>query len=182
MPITLDQAAWNAIDEIVSRLRAAAKGKGSQVTPTDHKWAMARILSAPQTGLMETRTIVLDIFVADFQPMPLYLELKTPKPNLDICAESKRKILAFETFMRTISDSVAVEDFIIHCPNEMARGYLAFPYGLRETYRHNFTQRIMDMEAEVLIGNELWDMIGGRGAFDELLAIIDEVRNEVPLL
>ncbi len=37
----------------------------------------------------------------------------------------------------------------------MARGYLAFPYGLKQTYRHTFTQRIMDMETEVLIGSEL---------------------------
>jgi predicted Rossmann-fold nucleotide-binding protein len=40
----------------------------------------------------------------------------------------------------------------------------------------------MDMKAEVLIGAELWDMIGGSGTFEELLAVINEVRNEVPLL
>ncbi len=125
---------------------------------------------------------MLDIFIADFDPAPLYLELKTPKPNLDICAESKRKILAFEAFMRAKGEVVVVDDFVIHRPNRSARGYLAFPYGLRKTYRHNFTQRIMDMNAEVLIGAELWDMIGGCGTFDELLAVIDEVRNEVPLL
>lgn len=64
----------------------------------------------------------------------------------------------------------------------MARGYPAFPHGLRQTYRYTFTQRIMDMETEVLIGSELWDLIGGKGAFDDLLSIIDEVRQEVPLL
>lgn len=84
--------------------------------------------------------------------------------------------------MRTKGEVVVIDDFVIHRPNRSARGYLAFPYGLRETYRHNFTQRIMDMDAEVLIGAELWDMIGDCGTFDELLSVIDEVRNEVPLL
>lgn len=179
MPITLDQAMWNAIDNIVSRLRMAARG---EKTLTNHEQTMASILEVQQIGQTETRTIVLDIFIADFNPAPLYLELKTPKPNLDICAESKRKILAFEAFMKTKSKPVAVDDFFIQRPNPLARGYLAFPYGVRETYRHKFTQRIMDIEEEVLIGAELWDMIGGSGTFEELLAILDEVRREVPLL
>ncbi len=182
MEITLDRAMWSAIDEIVSRLRAAAKRKISEKIPTDHEQAMSNILKVKPSGQMETRTIVLDILIADFAPAPIYLELKTPKPNLDICAESKRKILAFEAYMRTDGDPVIVGDFTIHRPNEMARGYLAFPYGLRESYNHAFTQRVMDMNTEVLIGAELWDLIGGAGTFDELLSIIDEVRQEVPLL
>lgn len=182
MQITLDQAVWNAVDEIVSRLRAAARRKTCERIPTDHEQAMSNILKVKPSGRLEPRTIVLDIFIADFDPAPLYLELKTPKPNLDICAESKRKILAFEAYMRTDGEPIIVDDFIIHRPNEMARGYLAFPYGLRQTYRHNFTQRIMDMKNEVLIGSELWDRIGGSGTFDKLLTIIDEVRQEVPLL
>jgi hypothetical protein len=182
MLIELDRALWNAIDDIVNRLREAAKNKASEKVSTDHEEAMRHILSVPLSGQTRKHTIVLDIFIADFEPAPLYLELKTPKPNLDICAESKRKILAFEAFMRTEGNAITVDDFAICRLNEKARGYLAFPYGLRETYRHNFTQRIMDMKAEVLIGAELWDMIGGSGTFDELLAVIDEVRNEVPLL
>lgn len=184
LSITLDEAMWNAIDGVVGRLRAAAKEKGRKaVRPSpNHKAAMAEILSAPLTGRMETRTLVLDVFIADFQPAPLYLELKTPKPNLDICAESKRKILAFEAFMRVGGEPVEIDGFTISRPKSQARGYLAFPYGLRATYKHAFTQCIMDMSLEVLIGAELWDLIGGNGTFDELLAIIEEVRAEVPLL
>lgn len=182
MPITLDRIVWNTIDEIVSRLRAAARSKMGEKHPPDHEQVMADILKVVPSGQMETRTIVLDIFIADFDPAPLYLELKTLKPNLDICAESKRKILAFEAFMRTMGEPVFVNDFVVRRPKETARGYLAFPYGLRQTYYHTFTQRIMDMKAEVLIGSELWDLIGGEGTFEELLSLIDEVRREVPLL
>jgi len=182
MPITLDRAMWRTIDEIVSRLRSAARSESGEGVLVDHEQAMVNILRVEPSGETETRTIVLDIFIADFSPAPLYLELKTPKPNLDICAESKRKILAFEAFMRVSGEPVVVDDFVVQRPNSLARGYLAFPYGLRRTYRHNFTQRIMDIDSEVLIGAELWDLIGGSGTFDELLELIDEVRQEVPLL
>jgi hypothetical protein len=94
----------------------------------------------------------------------------------------KREFQMLIALDRSLGNAITVDDFVIPRPNDKSRGYLAFPYGLRETYRHNFTQRITDMKAEVLIGAELWDMIGGSGTFEELLAVIDEVRNEVPLL
>lgn len=184
LPIILDRAYWQVIDEIVGGLRAATKGRQQQEDrlPTCHKWAMGRVLEVKPEGILEERRLVLDILIADFEPGPLYLELKTPKPNLDTCAESKRKILTFEAFMRTEGDFILVEGFSIHRPNEKARGYLVFPYGTRESYRHTFTQRILDMQEEVLIGAELWDLIGGASTFEQLLDIIDEVREEVPLL
>jgi hypothetical protein len=37
----------------------------------------------------------------------------------------------------------------------------------------------MDMEAEVLMAEEFWDLIGGRGTFSELIGIIDEVGNQI---
>ena len=40
----------------------------------------------------------------------------------------------------------------------------------------------MDMEKEILIGEEFWNKIGGKGAYEELLEIIAEVRNGLPLV
>jgi hypothetical protein len=40
----------------------------------------------------------------------------------------------------------------------------------------------MDIEKKAPVGAELWGMIGGSGTFEELLAIIGEVRREVPLI
>ena len=36
----------------------------------------------------------------------------------------------------------------------------------------------MDMDKEVLIGEEMWDKLGGSGTFDELLDIIEEVARK----
>ena len=38
----------------------------------------------------------------------------------------------------------------------------------------------MDMENQVLIGQELWDYIGGRGTYTELLDIIERVKVTIP--
>lgn len=39
----------------------------------------------------------------------------------------------------------------------------------------------MDMEAEVLIGKEFWDKIGGKGTYAELVDVIQEVKKLTPL-
>ncbi len=33
----------------------------------------------------------------------------------------------------------------------------------------------MDLEEEVLIGKEFWDMVGGNGTYEEILSIYQEV-------
>ena len=88
------------------------------------------------------------------------------KPNLDICAETKSKILTFKTLLY----------------DQNPQGYMAFaynPYLTREDYKHGFTKQIMDLQAEVLMGNEFWDLIGGAGTFDELIEIIEIVGGEL---
>lgn len=36
----------------------------------------------------------------------------------------------------------------------------------------------MDLENEVLIEKEFWDMVGGKGTYEEVLAIYQEVGRE----
>ena len=80
-------------------------------------------------------------------------------PNLDICAESKKKLLFFRAL----------------CEGGNPQAFLAFPYNpyvRRELYGWGVTRRIMDMD------EEMWDKLGGRGTFDELLDIIEEVARK----
>jgi hypothetical protein len=89
-------------------------------------------------------------------------------PNLDIAAESKKKILTF---------------LALHRGNH-PQAYLAFAYNpfiSREAYNHPFTSQIMDLEAEVLMGEEFWDKIGGKGTYSELLDVIAEVKKKTPM-
>lgn len=100
----------------------------------------------------------------------MFIELKTPLPNLDVAAESKRKML----YYLLIKDRLGVSG---------AQSFLGLtynPYLTREGYKHSFTRQIMDMDNQVLMGHEMWDFIGGPDTFDELLDVIDEVHQDLP--
>ncbi|HKZ71374.1 MAG TPA: TdeIII family type II restriction endonuclease [Anaerolineales bacterium] len=148
-----------AIDRIVRDLRAHRRSP-------DHGLEMKEIMKADSGTRKASVRVIADLFIGDFRSGPLFAEIKTPLPNLDICAETKSKILTFEA--------------LLHARHP--RGYLAFPYNpfiTRAAYAHSFTKRIMDMQAEVLIADEFWDTIGGKGTFADLLEIIETVGDEL---
>lgn len=154
----LPDATVSAIDRIVRDLRARQR-------EPSHTREMAEILSVGGSTEVAVR-VTADLYVGDFEGGPLFVEIKTPKPNLDICAESKAKILTFKALLR----------------DQYPKAYLAFPYNpfiTRADYAHYFTRRVMDMDAEVLMAEEFWDKIGGEGTFEELLFIVETVGDEI---
>jgi hypothetical protein len=75
----------------------------------------------------------------------------------------------------------AYPSFIALHHDKGPEAYLAFAYNPfigREAYSHPFTAQIMDLEAEVLIGEEFWDKLGGEGTYQQLLDVIEEVKQE----
>lgn len=154
----LEAAKVNEIDGIINNLRAG------RMNPNFDR-EMQSILSA-SGGRKQKVRIIADLFVGDFKPGPLFLEIKSPRPNLDVCAESKKKMLFFRALFA----------------DRNPQAFLAFsynPFVHRERYKHSFTKRIMDMHREVLIGEEMWDKLGGEGTYNELLDIIEEAKKEI---
>ena len=130
---------------------------------------MSDILNSPGGG-QTSRAVTADLYIGDFEGGPLFIELKTPLPNLDVAAESKRKMLYFLLLM----DRMGVTG---------ARAFLGLTYNpflTRKNYRHSFTKQIMDMNNQVLMGQEMWDMIGGPDTFKTLLEIIEDVHRNLP--
>lgn len=155
--IALDEYQVNTINQIVRDLR-------SKLREPNHAQELLEISSAVGGRMVPIR-IIADFFVGDFKSGPLFVEIKTSKPNLDICAESKSKILTF--------DAIA--------PNTH-RAYLAFaynPYLTRAQYAHFPVKQVMDLDAEVLMGEEFWNLIGDANTFDQLLEIIEQIGNEL---
>lgn len=149
----------NAIDHIVRDLRAKRR-------EPDHAQETREISKASASTTKTSVRVIADLFIGDFPSGPFFAEIKTPLPNLDICAESKSKILTFEALLR----------------RKKAHGYLAFAYNpfiTRAAYAHGFTKQVMDMQTEVLMAEEFWDTIGGIGTFAALLSVIDTVGNEI---
>ncbi|MES4787528.1 MAG: hypothetical protein C4294_18885 [Nitrospiraceae bacterium] len=155
LSVTMD----STIRRIVGELRA------KQRIP-NHALEIAEVVNAKASGKRVSVRVIADLYIGDFPTGPFFAEIKTPLPNLDICAESKLKILTFEALRHT----------------ENARGYLVFaynPFVTRAAYAHGFTKQLMDMDKEVLMGEEFWNVIGGRRTFTELLDIIDAVGEEI---
>ena len=160
---SVNDAAVNMIEQIVTELRATRRGRASVRRP-DHNRELDEILSSRGGGLSQ-RSVIADLYIGDFTGGPLFIELKTPMPNLDIAAESKRKLLYYLA-IRARQDIEGASAFL---------GLTYNPYVTREQYGHSVTKQVMDMNNQVLIGQELWDFIGGPSTFDEILEVIEEV-------
>ncbi len=163
----VNDAACNMIEQIVTELRTP---KSQRTTPRepDHETELSEVLNSPGGG-QTSRAVTADLYIGDFADGPLFIELKTPLPNLDVAAESKRKILYYLLIMERKGVCGA-------------KGYLGLTYNpflTREKYGHSFTKQIMDMNDQVLMGQEMWDLIGGEGTFAELLEIIDDVHSHL---
>ena len=160
----ISDAALNMIEQIVTDLRAPSRGRRDRPRPNQAN-ELNTILDLREGDPVQ-HSVIADLYIGDFDGGPLFVELKTPLPNLDIAAESKRKMMYFLAIMdrRNVAGAKA---FL---------GLTYNPFITRARYRHSFTSRIMDMENEVLIGSEFWDYIGGTGAYDELLEIVAEIN------
>ncbi|MEM4675748.1 MAG: TdeIII family type II restriction endonuclease [Nitrososphaerota archaeon] len=161
----VDEGMVQKADRIVDELR-----KGKRKPNASQEWEE---IKSSVSGRMIKIKVKADLYIEDYPDGPLFMEIKSPRPNLDVCAESKRKLLYFKIISYHLN------------PQAKPQAYLAFPYNpyiRRESYSHRFTAQIMDMENEVLIGEEMWDKIGGKGTFDELLEIIDQVKKELRII
>ena len=151
------------IEQIITELREPGRRRDRRLP---NRGAELEAILNLRDGDPVRRTVIADIYVGDFEGGPLFVELKTPLPNLDIAAESKKKMLYFLAIMDR-QNVAGAQAFL---------GLTYNPFVTRANYRHSFTSRIMDMENEVLIGSELWDYLGGEGAYDELLEIVAEIN------
>ena len=166
----MNDAACNMIEQIVTELRTPRRRRETPREP-GHNHEVSDILNS-RGGGRTNRAVTADLYIEDFGDGPLFIELKSPLPNLDIAAESKRKILYYLLIM----DRKGVEGAQAHL------GLTYNPFISREDYAHSYTKQIMDMERQVLMGSELWDMIGGQGTYTELLEIIEDVHEHLPTI
>ncbi len=155
----IDSGSLSEINAIGHELREPSGKKKAKRRP-NHVEETNSIITK-RSGVMTTANFIADLYVGDHKDGPLFMEIKSPMPNIDVCAESKHKILLFEEMKR----------------KENGRGYLAFAYNpwiTRAEYKWSFTKTIMDLKDEVLMGSEMWDKLGGEGTFKELLEVLEQ--------
>lgn len=113
-------------------------------------------------------TVTCDIFIKNSQTKNTYaFELKGPLPNSDQTKVSKEKMFKL----------LAME------PIQVTGAFYALPYnpfGKREEYKWGFPMRWFNMQkdASVLIGNDFWEMIGGKGTYENFIKEINLLGKE----
>lgn len=92
-----------------------------------------------------------------------YIEIKTAKPNIDVFAKSKQKLLEW----------IALRKKKVHT-------ILAIPYNPYhpDPYSRFTMQGYLDEEKELLVAEKFWELLGGKGTYKEILEIFDEVGIE----
>jgi len=92
----------------------------------------------------------------------VYIEMKTAKPNKRGARDTKRDILRF----RAISHKR---------PNlKIFVGMIYNPYWPKQ-YNWRFPLQYLERETELIIGEEFWDFIGGKGTYKDLLRIVKNI-------
>jgi hypothetical protein len=152
------------ITEVINKLEHPDKGVR---TRPDWNSELAYILKG-KSPIMVPVTVICDVYTEDRHNNQKYaFELKAPLPNSDQTKVSKEKILKL----------CSME------PLQVDGAYYALPYNpykLRENYNWSFPARWFDMKKDpvVLIGDEFWDKIGGKGTYQSFITAVNEIGRE----
>lgn len=151
------------IDSIMRELRSASR-KPNKEQETEE------ILSIANKGNMGRKINKrVDLFVEAKDGTEHYYEIKTAKPNINEFTSIKKQLLEWVA-MRGSDD-----------PKIKIKTIVAIPYNPYEPqpYERWTLQGLFDLEKEVLVGKEFWDMLGGEGTYENLLKIFEQAGVEL---
>jgi hypothetical protein len=143
------------IQEVLNKLEHNTKGI-EKVKP-DWKTELEYIIQGG--GELIPVSVVCDIFIHNEETNTRYaFELKGPLPNSDQTKVSKEKIFKL----------------LAMNPKQVDFAYFALPYnpyGRKEDYKWGFPLRWFNMQKDesVLIGDEFWELIGGKGTYNNFI-------------
>lgn len=153
---TLSPNQKQTINKIVNELRNGER-------KANRKQEINEVLSADASnGKNQKENKTVDFYM-EKDGKEYYFEIKTVKPNIDVFTKSKQKLLEW-----------------IARKQKPINAILAFPYNPYhpEPYSRFTEQGVVEHGTEFLIAEEYWDFLGGKGTYEELLEIFDEVGKE----
>ena len=151
--------ATTKIEELVNRITREHKPNFLKM--------IDEVLAVEDSNWIE-RPVVADLFLEEEKGNRWFFEIKSPKPNKGQCLEIAERLLRVHAI--TQEKRPKVNTFFAMAYN---------PYGEnKKDYKHSFSMQYLDMENEVLLADEFWDVVGGKGTFRELLGIYQEVGRE----
>ena len=113
------------------------------------------------------RSIRADLYIRDLDDNEMLFEMKSPKPNKSQCLDVTEKLLRIHALKQ--SGPPKVKTYYAMSYN---------PYGSRDQYKHSLSTSLLDMEHQVLLGPEFWELIGGPGTYEQVVDLFRKVGRE----
>lgn len=161
---TIGENSLRRIQEVLNRLEHGVKGRHK--TKPDWEEELAYILEGG--GEPIPVSVTCDIFIPSKLTGKNYaFELKAPLPNSDQTKVSKEKMFKL----------LAMNEH----PVDFAYYALVYnPYGAKSDYAWSYPKRWFNMTEDpcVLIGDELWDLMGGNGTYENFVKEINKLGKE----
>lgn len=151
------------IQKIIDELTAANKNP-------DKQKEIEIIRRVCQKGEMRTvKPTRVDVYLESNEGEIYLFDIKTAKPNKGGFKEFKRTLLEW-------SATVLSEN-----PKAKINTLIAIPYNPYEPkpYSRWTMAGMLDLENELKVAEEFWDFLGGKGAYDDLLACFERVGIEL---
>ena len=162
---TVGDESLRRIQEVLNNLEHKRKG-GAKIKPD---WTNELNYVRQGGGKPIPVSVTCDIFIHNEKTDTKYaFELKAPLPNSDQTKVSKEKMLKL----------------LAMNPKQVDYAFYALvynPYGKKKSdYNWAFPMRWFNMheDGSVLIGNEFWDLIGGKGTYKAFISEINKLGKE----
>lgn len=159
----ISQQAHQEIQTIMNKL-------GNKITKPDKNLEIQKIREVCQEGTLEDVDLPkVDVWLEDYEGHLFLFDLKTVKPNKG----------NFKDFKRTLLEWTATE--MARDPELTINTMIGVPYNPYEPkpYRRWTLDGMLDLEHDILIAEEFWDFVGGKGTFEDLLDAFQQVGIEL---
>ena len=151
------------IQEILDDLIRAAKSPNKQ----DEIERIRRVCR--QGDLKRVKLTKIDIWLKGTDNHIYMIDLKTAKPNVG----------NFQKYKHTLLEWIASE--LARNPTASVHSLIGIPYNPYEPKPYNrWTIRgMLDLDEELKVAEELWDFIGGKGAYEDILDCFEKAGLEL---
>ena len=161
---TVVETSLRRIQEVLNRLEHSADGKHREKP----NWGKELEYVLSGGGNPIPVSVTCDIYIPSILTGKKYaFELKGPLPNSDQTKVSKEKMF------KLLSMNEHPIDFAYY-------GLVYNPYGTKANYVWSYPKRWFNMTEDpcILIGEELWDLIGGTGSYQDFISEINKLGKE----
>lgn len=159
----ISEEAFIVIQDIITDL-TAAQGIPEKLNEIE------RIREVSQRGKMiKVNPTKVDVFLETFNNEQFLIDFKTVKPNVGDFIKFKRMLLEW------------VATVLANNPKTKINTLIAIPYNPYHPKPYNrWTMRgMLDIENEIKVAEEIWDFLGGEGAYQDLLDIFERIGAEL---